>query len=101
MPESAVNIAIDDSKGRSKKAKIKMAIPVMIKIICTIGNPGSFKTLFPDILNLKIPKTASIGNIPKENPIYTKICSKVPDKTKMIAIELCRIIAPIGTLYFG
>ena len=55
--------------GRSKNANIKMAIPVIIKMIWTTGKPGNFNALFPLKRNLKTPQTAKIGNIPNENPM--------------------------------
>ena len=70
-------------------------------MICKYGYPGSFRALFPLNLNLKTPNTASSGNIPSEKPMYTSICSNVPDKTSTMAIVLCNKIAPTGTLNLG
>ena len=60
---------MEDSMGRSKNANIKMAIPVIMKMIWTTGKPGNFNALFPLKRNLKTPQTAKIGNMPNENPM--------------------------------
>ena len=81
IPSSINAIAMEDSTGRARKARISIAVEKTIKSAGKRGYPGIFNTDCFFILSLNIPTTASMGKIPSEKLRKVMIWSKVPDNT--------------------